>query len=58
ARLALGCNIGAFFAAVTNGDPTGWIFLGGMAVGSYAAVKIMNWWLERRAAREMDLDNL
>ena len=56
ARVALGCNIGAFFATATNGDPTGWIFLAGMAVGSYAAVKIMNWWLERRAAKEMDLE--
>ncbi|HKK14418.1 MAG TPA: YeeE/YedE family protein [Gammaproteobacteria bacterium] len=56
ARLALGCNIGAFFASATNGDLTGWIFLAGMALGSYFAVRVMNWWLERKSAKEMDLD--
>jgi len=56
ARVALGCNIGAFFATATNGDLTGWIFLAGMAGGAFVAVKVMNWWLERKAAKEMDLD--
>jgi len=50
ARIAIGCNIGAFFATVTNGDLTGWIFLAGMAGGSYVAVKIFNWWIMRRSA--------
>jgi len=58
ARLALGCNIGAFFASATNGDLTGWVFLAGMALGSYGAVRVFSWWLERKASREMDLDDL
>jgi uncharacterized protein len=37
ARLAMGCNIGAFFATVTNGDPSGWVFLVGMVIGAYSA---------------------
>ncbi|KPV39023.1 hypothetical protein AN478_11910 [Thiohalorhabdus denitrificans] len=56
ARLAMGCNIGAFFAAVTNGDLSGWIFLAGMAIGAYAAVQVFNWWVDRKAAKEMDFD--
>ncbi len=46
ARIGLGCNIGAFFAAVTNGDFTGWIFLSGMIVGAYFAVKLFTRWLD------------
>lgn len=51
ARLAMGCNIGAFFATVTNGDPSGWVFLAGMIIGAYAGVKVFSWWLERGAAK-------
>ncbi|MBF0470271.1 MAG: YeeE/YedE family protein [Gammaproteobacteria bacterium] len=50
ARLGMGCNVGAFFAAVTNGDLTGWIFLIGMLVGGYAGVVAFNRWMEWRAA--------
>ncbi|MCO6411294.1 MAG: YeeE/YedE family protein [Thiogranum sp.] len=49
ARIALGCNIGAFFATVTNGDLSGWIFLAGMAAGAWVGVKGFNWWMEWRA---------
>lgn len=51
-RLALGCNVGAFFATVTNGDPSGWLFFLGMAIGAYIGVKIFNWWIERRMAKD------
>lgn len=51
ARLAMGCNIGAFFATVTNGDPSGWVFLVGMIIGAYVGVKVFAWWLERGAAK-------
>ena len=51
ARIAMGCNIGAFFATVTNGDLSGWIFLAGMALGGYLGVKVFNWWLEWQTAR-------
>ncbi len=53
ARLGLGCNIGAFFVRVSQGDVSGWMFGGGMFVGAYVGVKFFNWWTERKMAREM-----
>ncbi len=53
-RLALGCNIGAFFVRVANGDPSGWLFGVGMILGAYIGVKIFNIYAERRMAREME----
>lgn len=50
ARLGMGCNVGAFFAAVTNGDLTGWIFLAGMLIGGLLGVKAFNMWLNRKSA--------
>jgi len=52
ARLALGCNIGAFFIRVANGDPSGWLFGIGMVPGAYVAVKFFNWWTERKMAKQ------
>lgn len=52
ARIAMGCNIGAFFATVTNGDLSGWVFLGGMALGGYLGVKAFSWWMDWRAGNE------
>jgi uncharacterized protein len=52
ARIGMGCNVGAFFAAVTNGDLSGWIFLAGMTFGGLIGVKIYNMWLERKMANE------
>lgn len=54
ARVGMGCNVGAFFAAVTNGDLTGWIFLFGMAFGGYLGVKVFSWWMDWRASRNDD----
>ena len=56
ARIAMGCNIGAFFATVTNGDLSGWVFLFGMALGGYVGVRVFNWWIEWQAARNGELD--
>ncbi|MEJ2592294.1 MAG: YeeE/YedE family protein [Candidatus Thiodiazotropha sp.] len=56
ARIGMGCNVGAFFATVTNGDLTGWIFLLGMIGGGYLGVKVFNWWVEWQAARQGGLD--
>ncbi len=53
ARIGMGCNIGAFFATVTNGDPSGWLFGLGMTVGGLIGVKFFNWWIERKMAKEM-----
>jgi len=52
-RLAIGCNIGAFFAAVANGSPAGWLFFAGMTGGAYVGVKFFNWWIERKMGDEM-----
>jgi uncharacterized membrane protein YedE/YeeE len=51
ARLALGCNVGAFFVRTANGDPSGWMFGLGMTAGAYVAVRFFTWWTERRMAR-------
>ena len=53
ARLGLGCNVGAFFVRVANGDPGGWLFGIGMIAGAYIGVKIFNWYTERKIAKEM-----
>jgi uncharacterized membrane protein YedE/YeeE len=51
-RLGLGCNVGAFFVRVSQGDPSGWLFGLGMIGGAYIGVKFFNWWTERKMARE------
>ncbi len=52
-RLALGCNVGAFFVRTANGDVSGWSFGLGMVGGAYVGVKIFNWYTERQMAKEM-----
>ncbi len=51
-RLGLGCNVGAFFVRVSQGDVSGWLFGLGMIGGAYIGVKFFNWWTERRMAKE------
>lgn len=51
-RIGMGCNIGAFFATVTNGDISGWIFLIGMTVGGYLAVKALKLWIDWQMSRQ------
>lgn len=51
ARLGLGCNIGAFFVRVSEGDPSGWLFGIGMIAGAYGGAKFFDWWTEWRIAR-------
>lgn len=56
ARLGMGCNVGAFFAAVTNGDMTGWLFLAGMLGGGLIGVKVFNMWINwRTSGDEFDI---
>lgn len=50
-RIGMGCNIGAFFAPVTNGDATGWVFLLGMVGGGWVGVRLFRAWVDWRAAR-------
>ncbi len=57
-RLGLGCNVGAFFVRVSQGDVSGWLFGIGMVGGAYIGVKFFNWWTERKMAREMAACNI
>jgi uncharacterized membrane protein YedE/YeeE len=50
-RIGMGCNIGAFFATVTNGDLSGWVFLAGMTLGGYVSVKLLRMWIDWRLSR-------
>ncbi len=52
-RLGLGCNVGAFFVRVSQGDVSGWLFGAGMIAGAYPGVKFFNWWTERRMAKQL-----
>ncbi len=54
ARLALGCNIGAFFIRIAGGDPGGWVFGAGMIVGAFIGVKFFNWWTARKMAEAVE----
>ncbi len=51
-RLGLGCNVGAFFVRVSQGDPSGWLFGLGMIGGAFIGVKFFNWWTERKMAKQ------
>ncbi|MBE9559301.1 MAG: YeeE/YedE family protein [Proteobacteria bacterium] len=51
ARIAMGCNIGAFFATVANGDISGWMFLLGMVAGGYLGVQAFNFWMNWRTSQ-------
>ena len=54
-RVALGCNIGAFYTRAAFGDPGGWLFFIGMGVGAYISAKLVNYIANRKMA-DMDFD--
>lgn len=55
ARVALGCNIGAFYAPAAFGDPSGWVFFLGMGIGAYGSAKVINA-IANRKLENMDFD--
>lgn len=55
ARVALGCNIGAFFTRAAFGNPGGWVFFMGMGIGAFISAKIVTWW-SLRQMEEIDLE--
>ncbi|MHB1361729.1 MAG: YeeE/YedE family protein [Thermoleophilia bacterium] len=55
ARIALGCNIGAFYAPAAFGDPSGWVFFLGMGLGAYISAWFVNFIANRKMAK-MDMD--
>jgi uncharacterized membrane protein YedE/YeeE len=42
-RLALGCNVGAFFTPVTNFSLSGWVFFAMMIGGGYVGNLVFKW---------------
>lgn len=40
ARIGLGCNIGAMYAAITSFSASGWVFLLAMSLGAITAIKL------------------
>jgi uncharacterized protein len=40
ARLAFGCNIGAFFSGIASGSLHGWVWLAAAFLGSMAGVRL------------------
>jgi len=54
-RVALGCNIGAFYTRAAFGSPGGWLFFIGMGAGAYIAAKFVNYMANRKMA-DMDFD--
>jgi hypothetical protein len=40
ARLAYGCNIGAFFSGVASGSLHGWVWIACALAGSYAGPRL------------------
>lgn len=43
ARLAFGCNIGAFFSGVASGSLHGWVWLAAAFAGSVIGVRLRPW---------------
>ncbi|MBF0540760.1 MAG: YeeE/YedE family protein [Nitrospirae bacterium] len=58
ARAGMGCNIGAFFIRVAGGDPSGWLFGLGLAIGSLIGVKFFDWWTTRKLDNFDDFGDL
>lgn len=54
-RIALGCNIGAFYTRAAFGNPGGWIFFIGMGLGALISAMFINWWANRKMAK-IDFD--
>lgn len=51
-RLGLGCNVGAFFVRVAQGDTSGWLFGIGMIGGAFIGVRFFNWWTQRKMEKQ------
>ena len=40
ARLAFGCNVGAFFSGISTGSLHGWVWFAAAFLGSYYGIKL------------------
>lgn len=56
-RIALGCNIGAFYTRAAFGSLGGWVFFIGMGLGALVSARIVNYIANRKMAAQMsDMD--
>ncbi|MFA6000849.1 MAG: YeeE/YedE thiosulfate transporter family protein [Thermoleophilia bacterium] len=53
-RIALGCNIGAFYTRAAFGSPGGWLFFIGMGAGAYISAKAVNYLANKKMAKQME----
>ena len=54
ARIALGCNIGAFYTRAAFGSLGGWIFFIGMGIGALVSARIVNYIANKKMAKQME----
>lgn len=53
-RIALGCNIGAFYTRAAFGSLGGWIFFIGMGIGALVSAKMVNYIANKKMAAQME----
>jgi hypothetical protein len=53
-RIALGCNIGAFYTRAAFGSLGGWLFFIGMGVGALISAQAVNYIANKKMAKQME----
>ncbi|MFA5802698.1 MAG: YeeE/YedE thiosulfate transporter family protein [Thermoleophilia bacterium] len=53
-RIALGCNIGAFYTRASFGSWGGWLFFFGMGIGAFVSAKAVNYIANKKMAKQME----
>ena len=51
ARLAFGCNIGAYFSGIASGSLHGWVWMVAAFAGNMAGVKLRPFFFDGEAGR-------
>lgn len=54
ARVALGCNIGAFYTRAAFGSLGGWVFFIGMGLGALVSAQAVNYFANKKMAKQME----
>ncbi|MFA5809831.1 MAG: YeeE/YedE thiosulfate transporter family protein [Thermoleophilia bacterium] len=53
-RIALGCNIGAFYTRAAFGSWGGWLFFFGMGAGAYISAKVVNYIANKKMTKQLE----
>ena len=53
-RIALGCNIGAFYTRAAFGSPGGWLFFIGMGLGALISAQAVNYLANKKMAKQLE----